>query len=196
MYTSGYKYKFMFSTVKNETESYKEVPDDIMLLACNSVLQQLYAGVIKEQALCLVNVNAGAGEATRLNISGSFVFEDIERISANGEDFTLTTPRRAGTYSNTYYKNETGGVSIVSKDGFTGNVEIYYNQRPGLVDSMESEEYIPLPNEYVPMLIAYVRAECYKWINEDNLAAKWMGDYNAQLEGFSAWVAGTKPLYG
>ncbi|MGM9551523.1 MAG: hypothetical protein ACI3XA_04640 [Clostridia bacterium] len=196
MYKSGYTYKFMFNTVKNEIESYKDVPGDIMLLACNSVIQQLYGGVIKEQGLITVlGVVADAGSATQLNIE-SVNFEDIERISANGEDFTLTTPRRAGTYSNTYYKNETGGVSIVSKDGFAGTVDIYYNQRPKLVQSVESEEFIPLPNEYVPMLIAYVRAECYKWINEDNLAAKWMGDYNAQLEGFSAWVAGTKPQYG
>jgi hypothetical protein len=46
------------------------------------------------------------------------------------------------------------------------------------------------------MVAAKMRGEAYKIANEDGLAAKWLADYNAQLESFKVWAADRNHRYG
>jgi hypothetical protein len=46
------------------------------------------------------------------------------------------------------------------------------------------------------MLAARLRGEAYKLANEDALAAKWLSDYNAQLDDFKAFSAAHAPSFG
>lgn len=88
---------------------------------------------------------------------------------------------------------------IYSEPDSTYYVWLVYNARPVLKradnDAFGDEE-IYLPPEFLPMLAAKLRGEAYKLANEDGLAAKWLADYNAQLEDFKAWHASHAPSFG
>ena len=78
-------------------------------------------------------------------------------------------------------------------------IRIIYNARPALKradnDAFGNEE-IYIPPEFLPMLAARLRGEAYKLANEDALAAKWLSDYNAQLDDFKAFSAAHAPSFG
>lgn len=192
-----YTYEKMFKMIRTEVESYEAVPDDIILLACNTELQYLYSQVIKKQVMAEGYIsNSEAGKAKVVNIEATVPYEDIERVSVGGEILAPTTARSAGSYKNTRFENADGGLSVVLDKDYDGVCEIYYNYRPAEIESVSSTDNVALPTEYVVMLMDAIRAECYKYINEDNLAAKWTNDYNAYRDGFDKWIESTRPQYG
>ena len=70
---------------------------------------------------------------------------------------------------------------------------IFYTYRPSTVTAgNESTLQIALPPEYHNLLRAKLRGEAYKQANEDELAAKWLGEYNLLLEDFCRYVARKK----
>ena len=50
--------------------------------------------------------------------------------------------------------------------------------------------------EFIDLAKAKLRAEAYKVANEDNLAAKWINDYNVLVETFKAWVEEKRATFG
>ncbi len=67
---------------------------------------------------------------------------------------------------------------------------IFYTYRPSTVTAgNESTLQVALPAEYHNLLRAKLRGEAYKLANEDDLAAKWLGEYNLLLEDFCRYVA-------
>ena len=61
--------------------------------------------------------------------------------------------------------------------------------RPPLCDEENEEEYeIPLAPEFLPLLTARLFGEGYKAANEDELAAKWLSEYNGRLEDLAAYL--------
>lgn len=58
---------------------------------------------------------------------------------------------------------------------------LVYTLRPKRYGEAEEGEPLPLPEEHLPLLAAYVRGEAYKSVNDDALAAKWLGEYNGRL---------------
>lgn len=189
-----YTYKKVFAMVKTEVESYEKIPDDILILACNTELQYLYAQVIKKQMSVLVNLNLKCGVPKE--IETDVKMEDIVRINANGENFAATTMKNAGSYKNTFYESGEGKIFVLTDEDYDGEAEICYLYRPEEIESVNDERNVELPTEYVPMLLGALRTEAYKYINEDALSAKWANDYNAYREGFDNWVASTRPIFG
>ena len=57
-------------------------------------------------------------------------------------------------------------------------------------------EEAELPVEYLDMAGAKIRGEAYKIANEDGLAAKWLADYNQQMENFKIWAASRNERFG
>ena len=66
-----------------------------------------------------------------------------------------------------------------------------YHPLPVTADT-ESTATVALPEEYHSLLRAKLRGEAYKLANEDELAAKWLGEYNLLLEDFCRYVARKK----
>ena len=199
-----YTYKRIFDMIKNEVESCATVPDDVLLLACNSELQYLYSQVIKKQVLKTGYVSdSSAGDievvlkTEILDAPIEVQFDDIVLVrNKNGENFMPTLPKNAGAYSNTYFEDENGNLNVIMDKDYDGEIEVFYIYRPDEVDSVTSTEYVELPTEYIPMLLGAIRTEAYKYINEDAMSAKWANDRNSYLEGFVKWIELTRPQFG
>lgn len=192
-----FTYDKIFKMIRTEVESYKRISDDILLLACNVELQQLYSQVIKKQIKATGQVDSNAGVATNVtNLTATVQFEDIVQLRANGETFMHTTLKNAGAYNNTYFEEADGSLRVITSEDYYGEVEIYYNYRPAEIESVSSDKNVELPTEYIPMLLAAIRTEAYKQVNEDALSAKWANDYNAYRESFDKWVESTRPQFG
>jgi hypothetical protein len=59
-----------------------------------------------------------------------------------------------------------------------------------------ASKYVMLPIEFIDLIKAKLRGEAYKYANEDNLAAKWLNDYNVLVETFKAWLSNKQPEFG
>jgi hypothetical protein len=57
-------------------------------------------------------------------------------------------------------------------------------------------ENIALPPEFIDLISSRVRGEIYKIVNEDGLSAKWLSDYNSQLENFKIWAMSRNLRFG
>ena len=191
MFKSDYTIKEMVDRLTAEMKSYSDVPAEIMLMAYNSVIQKLYRGVIKE----CVRRNYDAGDVEGLKVLSlseiKIKFEDVEKIVVEGHSFVKVSAEHAEAFDNTYYKKGDDavltGTAVAKING--NNVVVFYNETPAITKEVSGDVYIPIPDEFVGMIYAYVRGECYKWLNEDALAAKWLNDYNAQLVSFTEWIA-------
>ena len=53
-----------------------------------------------------------------------------------------------------------------------------------------------VPMEWLDLVGAKMRGEAYKIANEDGLSAKWLNDYNTQLEYLKIWAAKRNERYG
>lgn len=82
-------------------------------------------------------------------------------------------------------KNE----AIHLSDGKNDRVRVVYIIRPVRYQENSESTYIPLPDEFIPMLAARVRGEAYRLVGEDELAAKWLAVYNAGLADFYDYLA-------
>lgn len=194
-----FTYKDVFELVKAEAESYKNVPDKILLLACNTELQYLYSQVIKRQAVAegyLSDTTAGSAQAISFNNGEEIHFEDVVSVKVNGENLMHTYPKNASAYDNAYYEGADGSIMAVLNKAYNGAVEVHYVYRPNEVNSVTDESYVQFPTEYIPMLLAAIRTEAYKYIHEDAMSAKWASDYNAYREGFDKWIESTRPAFG
>jgi hypothetical protein len=222
MFYSDYRIEDLIEQIKAEVDSYNEVPQNELLMAYNTCILQLYKGVIKEQKVISypaygqkIQLLHGKKETDRIE------FENVEAVKIGLTTYTKATAKGSSGFEHCYYKGlkEENMDTIVLDEAPTGGetMTIYYNDVPKIVKSLNDvtsnsnvesdsdvesvvvtndKEFIPLPNEYVPMVYSFVRGEAYKWINEDSLSAKWISDYNAQLEAFTAWIATNKPQFG
>lgn len=212
MITSDYYVKDLISSVKVETDSYQEVPQDLILMAYNALMQQLYRTVIREQGIETIERTAAAGGTNTFTIKMDEIqaatgvatptFEDVLRVEMGAVVFSRATMATSNALKNIYYKNNIGNIAISCDSLITEAVvfEVTFTEKPKLVTTedleLEDSPVIPVPNEFVPMVYAGVRGEAYKLANQDTLSAKWIADYNAQAETLAKWIAETKPTYG
>lgn len=123
-------------------------------------------------------------------------FEDISAVYAKNRQLIKTTPLSQEVFPNVYYKVPDALCAIKSED-LDGNVRIVYTVRP-IIKTIANyaTETVKVPEEWLDMVTAKLRGEAYKVMNEDNLAAKWLQDYNVLLENFKAWVQSKAPEFG
>ena len=73
---------------------------------------------------------------------------------------------------------------------------LVYSVRPARLLESDEGNTLPLPEEYMPMLAAYLRGEAYKAVNDDALAAKWLGEYNQRLGALCEYAAALRRRRG
>lgn len=87
-----------------------------------------------------------------------------------------------------FYTVTQEGIRL-SDSGIDHPLRIRFIERPIQYGADSENTYIPLPNEFLPMLAARVRGEVYRLVNEDAPAAKWLALYNAYLADFHTYLA-------
>lgn len=219
MFDSKIPTKDIIEELKSEVDIAIEIPDKTYVDWLNSLEQLIYSEIIKEQREwkgMLIHENlpptfGGQGDNV-INASGTFSgnvdsdmttigdgldsprFEDIHAVYADGVQLIKTTFTSGGIFKNCFYKTGINGI-VIQTEKKDPNIDIICIARPAL-KSVGDDSTIMLPPEFIDMAKAKLRGEAYKLANEDNLAAKWLNDYNAWLENFKAWIGSKQPQFG
>lgn len=188
--------------LKNEVDIAIEIPDYIYLSWLNSLHQLLYTEIIKEQKkVVLTSSLQSPVDISKIDIDKELEevprFEDIYAVyTDDGTQLMKSTVASGVIFSNTFYKddNKLGYNTSSTPKSLT----IIYIVRPKILNiTYELNDWcVYLPDEFIDLAKAKLRGEAYKLANEDELAAKWLNDYNVLLENFKAWIAEKSPDFG
>lgn len=198
MYNAGITAADLIRAVKGEADISIAVPEDLWVREINTVEQFLYTELLKEY----VSADIDYAEIVPLSQvpvpmdADPLLFDDIIKVFVDGVE--IERAGVIGTYEfpekNLYYTDYAGNICL-SLSEYAEIITIVYRLRPKL-KSVGSTAPVAVPPEFVDMVAAKMRGEAYKIANEDGLAAKWLADYNAQLESFKVWAATRNARYG
>jgi hypothetical protein len=115
--------------------------------------------------------------------------EDVLSVYLDGKcaryllpcDFMIASALKAP-----YYTID-GDTLLSNREGC--EMKVIFLVRPSLcTEENEGDFDIPLSPEFLPLLSARLFGEGYKAANEDELAAKWLAEYNGRLADFAAYL--------
>ena len=122
----------------------------------------------------IVNIYSDVYELERVSAKGSVLFSDRECYYRSENDIVLNTTSNPDK------------VIVIYKHRPVLKLETYTGAEPNM----------SVPVEFINMMAAKLRGEAYKLANEDGIAAKWLQDFNTQLETFKAWIQNRTVYYG
>lgn len=199
MFDSGITASALIEQIKEEADIAIPIPDTSYVLWLNALEQLLYTELIQEQGkIELDGVNGSVIGIDTLNVpngENAVRFEDIHAIYADETQLIKSTVASGVLFPNTYYKIQNDvGLNLKNQPE---KLKIIYFVRPALkTEQSISTDIVMLPIEFIDLAKAKLRGEAYKVANEDNLAAKWINDYNVLLETFKAWISGKQSEFG
>ena len=203
MFDSGISVKNLVEELKNtEVDIALEIPNKTYVEWLNSLQQLLYSEIIKEQRKTVITspfeypvptfiLMTGLGENTPR-------FEDIYAVYAGNIQLIKSTIASGEIFPNTFFKlnNDIGYNTKPDPEKLT----VIHIVKPALITVTEADEIndvnVMIPIEFIDLVKAKLRGEAYKLANEDNLAAKWLNDYNILLETFKAWITEKSSNFG
>lgn len=197
MFNSGISVNELVDELINtEVDIALDIPKSTYVSWLNSLQQLIYSEIIKEQKKLTIATSdspikfSEIAEAQETGESG-MRFEDIHTVyTQNDIQLIKSTLTSGNIFPNTYFK-ENNGIGFNTTDK-SDELTIIYFVRPALVTVTEKDEIndanVMIPVEFIDLAKSKLRGEAYKLANEDNLAAKWINDYNVLLETFKAWI--------
>ena len=204
MFDSGISVKNLIDELKNtEVDIALEIPNATYVQWLNSLQQLVYTEIIKEQKSSEIT-DLGTSNTIKmqdLQISegeNTPRYEDVHAVYADDMQLIKSTFASGVIFPNAYFKNNNDlcySTSFVPK-----KIRVIHFTKPALIE-VDDEDVIDdskvmLPIEFIELAKAKLRGEAYKLANEDEIAAKWMNDYNVLLEVFKAWISEKMPTFG
>lgn len=195
MFDSGISVKNLIYELKGEVDIAIPIPDETYITWLNSLQQLLYTETIKEQKkFKLLTPNSSPISISSIEVENGENkprFEDIHTIYADGVQLIRSTVTSGVIFLNTFYKDNNNIGYNTEKT--PSELTIVYFVKPALATDTSN---VMVPIEFIDLVKAKLRGEAYKLANEDNLAAKWLNDYNVLLETFKVWLADKSPIFG
>jgi hypothetical protein len=203
MYSAGITAKALIEDIEKEADIAISVPTTSYIRWLNALEQLLYSEFIKEQRVASLDVIDGIVDLSDIETSeyeDSVKADDVISVLSGINEFIKCTPMAFELFNGDvdgYYTVIDGDKIKVYDPSDSGEVKIVYKARPA---PKTAENYaaamVALPIEFIELVAAKLRGEAYKLANEDELSAKWLNDYNVQLENFKVWIAERTKAYG
>lgn len=207
MYDSEVTTADFINGIKDEIDIASAVPDSAFVRWLNTVEQTVYTELIREMRLVHMTVDYHNGDDTpSFYLSditpeydeGKIIFDDIVKAYVDGIELDRVSLISGTAFDNIgmYYKN--GDRVMVKTLVPATEVSVIYVVRPvkkAIENGELPEETVKLPAEWLEIAASRLRGEAYKLVNDDNLSAKWLNDYNLYLEQFKVWLTKNK-VYG
>ena len=203
MFDSKISVKSLIEELKNtEVDIALEIPNSTYVTWLNSLQQLLYTEIIKEQRKMVLKAPfTNPIDILSLNVENNEnapKFEEIHAMYADDVQLIKSTVASGVIFPNTFYKDNNNigyNTSIVPTE-----IAIVYIVKPALIQVTEDDTIdnsnVMIPVEFIDLVKSKLRGEAYKLANEDNIAAKWLNDYNVHLETFKAWINDKSPNFG
>ena len=203
MFDSGISVVKLIEELKNtEIDISLPIPNSTFVMWLNALQQVLYTEIIKEQKKTVLkspfNNPVDISSIEVGNDENNPRFEDIHAIYADDRQLIYSTVTSGKIFPDTYYK-ENNNIGYNTKQE-PSELTIVYIVKPALITVTEDDEIndvnVMLPVEFIDLAKSKLRGEAYKLANEDNIAAKWLNDYNILLETFKVWIAEKTSTFG
>lgn len=206
MYDSGITAQAYIETLDEEIDIALEIPDASKYRWLSAVEQFVYTEVLKEYLRATVDLTANTTDIVDLRTlpvpDGAAVpiYDDVIRVYGEvGQEIQKASPIAGYEFhgeKDLYYQSAHGNL-VLSTRLEQYKVTVIYRVRPVIKTEDNAASYnVALPVEYLDMAGAKIRGEAYKIANEDGLAAKWLADYNQQMENFKIWAASRNERFG
>lgn len=199
MFDSGISAYDLIKEIKNEADIAYTVEDISYIRWLNELEQLLYTECIREQKEIKLAYNVGnVIDLSSLPISNdenNIRFEDIHTVYSDTVQLIKTTLASGIVFSDVFYKAD--NKLCLNIENSPRYIRIIYYVKPKLkTEKNIFDTNIMLPVEFMELVKAKLRGEAYKIANEDNLASKWINDYNVLVENFKTWIGSKCSEFG
>ena len=192
--------------LRDELDIASIIPDSAFIRWLNTVEQTVYTELIREMRSVHLTVGYVGGDTPSFSLSDivpsngedPVIFDDILKVYVDGIELDRVSLISGTTFDNLGMYYIDGGRVMVKTLVPASEVTVIHVVRPvkKAVENGElPRETVKLPAEWLEIAASRLRGEAYKLANDDNLAAKWLNDYNLDLEQFKVWLKKNK-VYG
>ena len=206
LYDSAVTTADFINGIKDEIDIASAVPDSAFVRWLNTVEQTVYTELIREMRSVHLTVDYVDGDTPSFSLSDivpsdgedPVIFDDILKVYVDGIELDRVSLISGTTFDNLGMYYVDGGRVMVKTLVPASEVTVIHVVRPAkkAVENGElPRETVKLPAEWLEIAASRLRGEAYKLANDDNLAAKWLNDYNLYLEQFKVWLTKNK-VYG
>jgi hypothetical protein len=201
MYHSGVTVADAIAMLSNEVDIVGDIPASSYLRWVSALEQLIYSDLIADERSATLSVSPeytlGLNSVSTVQGEKKPTFDDVRKVYRDGEELTrvgLATAHQFGDEKAVYFKKG-DYIGVSEYAGNAGDIMTVIWRCVPTVKTKDSEEIL-VPYEWLDMVLAKMRGEAYKIANDDAQAAKWLGDYNAQMESFRLWAAERGKRYG
>lgn len=205
MYNSGVNVKDFLDTLVDETDIAIAVPYKSRLRWLSAVEQFVYTEILEEYVRATVDLSQNPVDVVSLDVlpvpegAAAPIYDDIVMVyGEEGQEIQKSGPIAGYEFpeKDLFYRDIDGKI-VLSTRKEQAEITVIYRLRPAIkTENNDTLLNVALPPEYLDMAAAKIRGEAYKIANEDGLAAKWLADYNQQVENFKIWAASRNERYG
>lgn len=198
MYNSGIPFSRVFELLSDDIDISRDINSSHIVRWICSIEQLLYSDIIKDYRTCEITMSGNSFSEGSLSAGDDEkkpTFDDIVKVYVGATELVRTSVIGAYQFQNDLpiYWYDGKDIQIRTTDSVK-KVTVIYKTKPDTDPNYERS--IKIPYEWFDIVLAKVRGEAYKLAGDDTQAAKWLGDFNSQLESFKVWCAERQKWYG